>query len=484
MVEVGLLCVPGSMPLYEGFGGLPTKAVSKPEDLEGVDLLIIPPGNIVESGGLGGGLGEAIVEFAEDGGLVLGVCSGLQTLAEEVDTGLRRVEGLGLLRVRASRLIGLDPAEVRVVGRSWLTKGLEGRVLKGIHIHTYGRLEGADRRVLESRLPRHNYFSGPVTIPSGFVSSGGNVVGVLPHKLLDLNPEVRENVLNELGVRDERALLERNRELVRRLRSELGVGTGVKVGSTRLKEPRPKPKAFAVVSCLTGEGKTFVTAGLAGLARSAGLEVRVAKLGSDLRDLHPALYLIKEGVDESQSILIGTSRGALGQTRWADSLRRLGEGADLVIVEGVMGVLTGSCRSCGCGAPCSTLEFLKCSGLPAVLVVSCGRGGVEDAAFRANAYARLLIGEGVRLLAVIINEVYGGAAEERYLRNALSGLGVPAYLVRMAAVGRHSTPEVDLDLHRYALEALRAVGEGVGASGLERMLGRAPPLRLGRLNQE
>ncbi len=480
MVEVGLLCVPGSMPLYERFGRLPTKPVVRPEDLDSVDLLIIPPGNIVESGGLSGGLGEAIVEFAEDGGLILGVCSGLQLLAEEVDTGLRRVEGLGLLRLRASRLVGLDPAEVRVVDRSWLTRGLEGRVLKGLHIHTYGRFEGPERPVLESRLPRHNYFSGPITIPSGFISSGGNVIGVLPHKLLDANPEVRENVLRELGVTDDRVVIERNRELVRMLRRGLGVGAGVAAGlaGPRLRA-RGGPKAVAVVSCLTGEGKTFITAGLAGLARATGLEVRVAKLGSDLRDLHPALYLIRGGIDESQSIAIGASRGTLGWTPWREALAKLAVGADLIIVEGVMGVLTGSCRRCGCVAPCSTLEFLKCSGLPAVLVTSCRHGGVEDAAFRAGAYARLLIGEGIRVLAVVVNEVYGGDTEERYLRNSLSRLGIPAYLVRSADVGRHSTPEVDLNLHKFSLEALRAVGKGVGISGLESMLRRAPTLKAG-----
>ncbi len=464
MVEVGLLYVKGSIPTYEEFGNLPTTLVRRGEDLRRVDLLIIPPGNIVESKGVNGELGEAIVEFAEDGGLILGICSGLQILSEYVDTGVRRVEGLGLLRVRASRLIGLDWAEVKVTGKTWLTKGLTGETVKGLHIHTYGRLEGEDRHFLESRLPRHNYFSGPVTIPSGFVNREGNVIGALPHKLLDVNPVLRDNVLSELGVTDESLIIERNRELRKALSSELGVDTGIKAfeGGAGVNEC----VKLAVVSGETGEGKTFVTAGLAGAARLKGLRVRVAKLGSDLRDLHPSLYLIKEGVRGCEALMIKGFNDVFGWVKWFEGVKELCRDADLLIIEGVMGVLTGSCRECGCLTPCSTLEFLKCSGIPALLITSCRNGGVEDAVFRASKYLGLLRGEGVRVAGVVINEFYGGKEELRYVRNALKGLGVKVYVIGKASMPAHSIPEVDLDLHRYSLEALKLVSRSVSIDEL------------------
>ncbi len=444
------------MPCYEGFGGLPTDLVRRPEDLDHIDMLIIPPGNIVETKSTSVELAEAVKRFAENGGLILGVCSGMQLLSREVDTGARRIECLNLIDASIRKLIALDWADVEIIGSTWLTRGLVGKKIRGLHIHTYGLTEGSARPFLKSYLPRHNYFSGPISLFSGFVGRNDNVLGILPHFILDHYPEIRDNLLRELGVSDYKELAERNRELRRKIKRELGINTGVRVEEEKRIGCK---KVIAIVSGETGEGKTFIATGIAGALHARGYRVAVAKLGSDLRDLHPALYLMKKPVSPSMGVMIAGSRGVYGWVPWRRALEELLGASDVLVVETVMGLLTGYSRRTGCSTPSSTLEFLECSRIPVVLVVSCRRGGVEDAVERASLYLDLLSDRKIPVVSVVLNEFYGGREEFMYAEKLRSKTRV--FIVPRAGLGRARVPEVDLDIDRFSLEALRAVSQSV-----------------------
>ncbi|NPA96292.1 MAG: AAA family ATPase [Crenarchaeota archaeon] len=464
--SIGVLCVKGAMPLYERFGGVVTDAVRKPEDVRKLDALVIPPGNIVESWSLSPAMVRELRRFAEEGGVIVGVCSGLQLLSGSIDTGVRKLSGLGMLKVEFSRLVCLDWASIRIVSSTIVTRGFAGRWVRGLHIHTYGPVRWVSKPFMVSRVPKHNYFASAVEIPSGFCNGVGNVVGYLPHLILDLYPEMRDRFLEELGAKDVDEVLRRNEKLVRELSSELGFVNGTRVPTRR---GVALGKVLAVVSGSTGEGKTFITTGLAGLARIKGFRVGVAKLGGDIRDLHPAMYIARISLDPAMGIAIRGRRYVYGWRSWRRSIASMVLKHDLLLVEGVMGLLTGSFRSCGCETPCSTLELLKCSKMPSLLVVSCGSGGIEDAVERAKLYVGIMREHGIPIVGIVLNEFYGDERDEEIARRKLDPIDV--FFVRRAPLSRASVPEVDLDIDEFSRAALEAASRYID---LDRILERVP----------
>ena len=135
MVKIGILNVRGGMPYYEE---LPFNVhVDGPGIIRELDALIIPPGTLVESGVLEryGWLRNEVWEFAERGGVVVGICSGLQLLSKRVNLNVRGlpgyVEGLGILSISFEPLIVTGPVRVRVTNESWITRGLVNAELSG-----------------------------------------------------------------------------------------------------------------------------------------------------------------------------------------------------------------------------------------------------------------------------------------------------------------------------------------------------------------
>ena len=55
-------------------------------------------------------------------------------------------------------------------------------------------------------------------------------------------------------------------------------------------------------------GKTFITTGIVGILKKQGYKVGVLKVGPDIRDIVPSLYLNKEKMEKFSSIKIGGSR--------------------------------------------------------------------------------------------------------------------------------------------------------------------------------
>ena len=94
-MKIGLVYVKGTLPAYENFGHLPTDIVKENGLVEGnkaheeLDGLIIPGGSITESDSIlkNSSLAEEIIKIDKMGKPIVGICSGFQILAKEVDIG-------------------------------------------------------------------------------------------------------------------------------------------------------------------------------------------------------------------------------------------------------------------------------------------------------------------------------------------------------------------------------------------------------------
>jgi cobyrinic acid a,c-diamide synthase len=160
----------------------------------------------------------------------------------------------------------------------------------------------------------------------------------------------------------------------------------------------------------SGHGKTTVATGLMAALSARGLAVSGHKAGPDYID--PGYHALATGrpARNLDPVLCG-----------ADTIAPLfahgAAGADVAVVEGVMGLFDGR----GATAEGSTAHVAALLGAPVVLVV--------DASAQGRSVAALVSGfasfdPGVRLAAVVLNRV-GSARHEEILRDALAGIGMP-----------------------------------------------------------
>jgi glutamine amidotransferase len=145
MSKFGILMLPGSnvhaVNYWAKRGGVDATLVSRPEQVRGLDCLILP--------GVGAfddavsyldrsGLRQAVVAHAELGRYLVGICLGMQVLFESSEEGISR--GLGLLPGGVQRIpVGLD----RVPNIGWRPVNSFGvdRILtdkKFFFMHSYG----------------------------------------------------------------------------------------------------------------------------------------------------------------------------------------------------------------------------------------------------------------------------------------------------------------------------------------------------------
>ncbi len=87
----------------------------------------------------------------------------------------------------------------------------------------------------------------------------------------------------------------------------------------------------------SGSGKTFIVTGIAGALKKKGFKVGVIKVGGDIRDAVPSLYLIKEPIKEYSSIKIGES----GWTPLEQAVEEAAKKYNFLLVEGAMSAFTG-----------------------------------------------------------------------------------------------------------------------------------------------
>lgn len=166
----------------------------------------------------------------------------------------------------------------------------------------------------------------------------------------------------------------------------------------------------------SGSGKTLVTMGLLGALKGRGLNVASAKTGPDY-------------IDASFHALT-TKSPASNLDPWAMSAKQLRaraakatEGADLLLIEGVMGLFDGAVSGSG-----STADLAAALDLPIVLVVDVGSMAQSIAAV-VHGFSTLR--QDINVAGVILNRV-ASERHEQMLKSALEPLRI-AYL---GALGR------------------------------------------------
>lgn len=169
---------------------------------------------------------------------------------------------------------------------------------------------------------------------------------------------------------------------------------------------------LVVAGTHSGVGKTTVATGLMAALRRRGDRVAPAKVGPDFIDPgYHALATARPGRNLDAWIC--------GEDRIAPLAAKAASGADVLVVEGVMGLFDGAADP---GGPASTAHVARLLDAPVVLVV--------DASAMSGSVAALVHGyttydPSLRIAGVVLNRV-GSPGHEAMLRNALAPLGVPA----------------------------------------------------------
>ena len=161
----------------------------------------------------------------------------------------------------------------------------------------------------------------------------------------------------------------------------------------------------------SGVGKTTIATGLMAALRRRGLQVAPAKVGPDFID--PGYHALATGRPARN-----LDAWICGEDRIAPLAAKAGRGADLLVVEGVMGLFDGAAEP---GNPASTAHVARLLDAPVVLVV--------DASSMSGSVAALVHGfatfdPSVCVAGVVLNRV-GSSAHERMLRDALAPLDIP-----------------------------------------------------------
>ncbi len=172
------------------------------------------------------------------------------------------------------------------------------------------------------------------------------------------------------------------------------------------------PPRLVVAGTSSGVGKTTVATGLMAALVGRGLTVGAAKVGPDFIDPgYHALATGRPGRNLDAWICGPEAVPALAG--------RAGAAADVLVVEGVMGLFDGSGDPAGPDA--STAEVANLIGAPIVLVVD---GAAVGASVAAMVHGFATFDPAVRVAGVILNRV-GSDSHEALLRSAVAVTGAP-----------------------------------------------------------
>ena len=177
---------------------------------------------------------------------------------------------------------------------------------------------------------------------------------------------------------------------------------------------------LVVAGTASGVGKTTVATGLMAALRARGLSVGAAKVGPDFID--PGYHALATG-RPSRNL----DAWMCGPEAIASLAGRAAAGAELLVVEGVMGLFDGSGDPIGPVA--STAQVAGLLEAPIVLVLDASAVGASVAAM-VHGFATF--DADVRLAGVVLNRV-GSDSHESLLRDALEPTGVPV----LGALRRH-----------------------------------------------
>jgi cobyrinic acid a,c-diamide synthase len=213
--------------------------------------------------------------------------------------------------------------------------------------------------------------------------------------------------------------------------------------------------AVVIAAPASGSGKTTIATGLMGALRRAGRRVAPFKVGPDFID--PGYHALAAGRPgrNLDPVLVGE--------RLIGPLYRHGTaGADIAVVEGVMGLFDGRITD-SATAQGSTAHVAALLGAPVVLVV--------DTRGQSHSIAALLHGfstfdQSVRIAGVILNRV-GSSRHEEVLRQACEHAGVPVFGVipradELSIPSRHLGLVTAVEHGEQARAAVEAMTDLVG----------------------
>lgn len=161
----------------------------------------------------------------------------------------------------------------------------------------------------------------------------------------------------------------------------------------------------------SGEGKTSITLGLIAALAKRGVPVSSAKVGPDYLDT--GWHTLASG-REARNLDVWT----MGEAGVRAGFAAAAENADVVVVEGVMGLFDGHRTD---AAPCSTADVARLLATPVVLVIDASRAAASLAAL-AHGFATF--DPSVRIGGVILNR-FAGHRERSAVSAALERAGIP-----------------------------------------------------------
>jgi len=168
---------------------------------------------------------------------------------------------------------------------------------------------------------------------------------------------------------------------------------------------------LVVAGVASGVGKTTIATGLMAALRARGMQVANAKVGPDFID--PGYHCLATGRPARN-----LDSWICGEEAIARLAGRAAAGADILVVEGVMGLFDGAAD----GQPeASTASIARLLHAPVILVV--------DASAMSGSVAAVVHGyctfdPSIRVAGVVLNRV-GSPGHETLLREALNPLGIP-----------------------------------------------------------
>ncbi|MBC7374174.1 MAG: cobyrinate a,c-diamide synthase [Frankiales bacterium] len=226
---------------------------------------------------------------------------------------------------------------------------------------------------------------------------------------------------------------------------------------------------LVIAAPASGAGKTTVATGLMAALRARGLQVSPHKVGPDYID--PGYHSLATGRAgrNLDPVLVG-------ENRIVPLFLHGAAGADVAVVEGVMGLFDGR----GATTYGSTAHVAKLLAAPVVLVVD---GSSQSRSVAALVHGFTTFDPGVRLAGVVLNRV-GSDRHENLLREALDGrttvLGVLRRDAGVLTPSRHlglvpvaeRAPEAVATVNRLAT----LVRQGCDLDALLALARNAPPL--------
>lgn len=159
----------------------------------------------------------------------------------------------------------------------------------------------------------------------------------------------------------------------------------------------------------SGVGKTTIVTGLTALLHARGLTVQPFKVGPDYID--PGFHA-KAAERDSYNLDTWLSP----EERLAANFALLSEGADISLIEGVMGLYDGGGKGVS-----STAQIAKLLHAPVVLIINCQSIGTSAAAI---AMGYKMYDPDVHFAGVILNKL-GSDKHEAMIREAMADAGIP-----------------------------------------------------------